>query len=91
MSQKNETAVLVLSLLFTIGLAGAGIWWLTSRGGITPGGLSPENQTFSKPPTGNSPESEQAIQQRLSTSSSTSDRIWQLQRSYFRLRSFLKN
>lgn len=67
MSQKNETAVLVLSLLFTIGLAGAGIWWLTSRGGITPGGLSPENQTFSKPPTGNSPESEQAIQQRLST------------------------
>ncbi len=67
MSQKNETAVLVLSLLFTIGLAGAGIWWLTSRGGITPGGLSPENQTFSKPPTGNSPESEPAIGQRLST------------------------
>ncbi|MEG4942757.1 ABC transporter substrate-binding protein [Microcoleus sp. F4-D5] len=66
MSQKNETAVLVLSLLITIGLAGAGIWWLTSRGGINLGGLSPENQTFPKSPTGNSPQSEQPIQQRLS-------------------------
>ncbi|MEG4456346.1 ABC transporter substrate-binding protein [Microcoleus sp. N9_A1] len=66
MSQKNETAVLVLSLLITIGLAGTGIWWLTSRGGITPEASSPPNQTFSKSPTGNSPQSEQAIQQRLS-------------------------
>ncbi len=66
MSQKNETAVLVLSLLITIGLAGTGIWWLTSRGGITPEASSPQNQTFSKSPTGNSPQSEQAIQQRLS-------------------------
>ncbi len=66
MSQKNETVVLVLSLLITIGLAGAGIWWLTSGRGINVGGLSPENQTFSKSPTGNSPQSEQAIGQRLS-------------------------
>ncbi|MEG4318935.1 MULTISPECIES: ABC transporter substrate-binding protein [unclassified Microcoleus] len=66
MSQKNETAVLVLSLLITIGLAGAGMWWLTSRGGIIPGGSSPQNQTFSKSPTGNSSQSEQQIQQRLS-------------------------
>lgn len=66
MSQKNETVVLVLSLLITIGLAGAGIWWLTSRGGINLGGLSPQNQTFPQSPTGNSPQSEQAIQQRLS-------------------------
>ena len=66
MSQKNETAVLVLSLLITIGLASTGIWWLTSRSGINGGGLSPENQTFSKSPTGNSPQSEQAIGQRLS-------------------------
>ncbi|MGB7894178.1 MAG: ABC transporter substrate-binding protein [Microcoleus sp.] len=66
MSQKNETAVLILSLLITIGLAGAGIWWLTSRGGINLGGLSPQNQTFPKSPTGNSPQSEQAIEQRLS-------------------------
>ena len=66
MSQKNETAVLILSLLITIGLAGAGIWWLTSRGSINLGGLSPQNPTFPKSPTGNSPPSEQAIQQRLS-------------------------
>lgn len=66
MSQKNETAVLVLSLLITIGLAGAGIWWLTSRSSTNVGGLSPQNQTFSKSPTGNSPQSEQAIGQRLS-------------------------
>ncbi|MCY7384814.1 MAG: ABC transporter substrate-binding protein [Microcoleus sp. CAN_BIN18] len=66
MSQKNETAVLVLSLLITIGLAGAGIWWLTSRKDINVGGLSPENQTISKSPTGSSPQSEQQIQQRLS-------------------------
>ena len=66
MSQKNETAVLVLSLLITIGLVGAGIWWLTSRGGINLGGSSPPNQTFSKSPTGNAEQSEQAIGQRLS-------------------------
>jgi len=65
MSQKNETAVLILSLLITIGLAGAGIWWLTSRGGINVGGLSPQNPTFPKPPT-NSSQSDQAIEQRLS-------------------------
>ncbi|MCW6050792.1 ABC transporter substrate-binding protein [Microcoleus sp. A2-C5] len=66
MSQKNETAVLALSLLITIGLAGTGIWWLTSRGGITPEASSPQNPTVSKSPTENSPQSEQAIQQRLS-------------------------
>jgi len=66
MSQKNETAVLVLSLLITIGLAGAGIWWLTSRGSINLGGSSSPNPTFSKPPTGNAEQPEQAIGQRLS-------------------------
>ncbi|MEG4861768.1 hypothetical protein QUA83_31020 [Microcoleus sp. K1-B1] len=66
MSQKNETAVLILSLLITIALAGAGIWWLRSRGGINLGGSSPQNQTFPKSPTGNSPQSEQEIGQRLS-------------------------
>jgi branched-chain amino acid transport system substrate-binding protein len=64
MSQKNETAVLVLSLLITIGLAGAGIWLLTSRGGINLGGSSPPNPTFPKSPRGE--QSEQAIGQRLS-------------------------
>ncbi|MBE9184247.1 amino acid ABC transporter substrate-binding protein [Microcoleus sp. LEGE 07076] len=66
MSKKNETAVLVLSLLITIGLAGTGIWWLTSRSGINLGGSSPQNQTFSKSPAGNFPQSEQAMGQRLS-------------------------
>ncbi|MEG4575316.1 ABC transporter substrate-binding protein [Microcoleus sp. N3A4] len=47
MSKKNETAVLVLSLLITIGLAGAGIWWLTSRSGINLGGSSPQKQYLS--------------------------------------------
>ena len=61
MSQKNETAVLVLSLLITIGLAGTGIWWLTNRSVINPGGVSPE-QTFSN----KSPQSEQSMEQRLS-------------------------
>src|SRR4029079_15747683 len=47
-------------------LAGAGIWWLTSRGSIKLGGSSVPNPTFSKSPTGNAPQSEQAIGQRLS-------------------------
>ncbi|MBE9178892.1 PstS family phosphate ABC transporter substrate-binding protein [Oculatella sp. LEGE 06141] len=39
MSQKNDTPVLVVSLLVTIGLLGAGFWWFTrqSTGGL--GGL----------------------------------------------------
>jgi len=61
MSQRNETVILVLSLAITIGLAGTGIWWLTNRSGINPGGVSPE-QTFSN----KSPQSEQSMEQRLS-------------------------
>jgi len=61
MSQRNETVILVLSLAITIGLAGTGIWWLTNRSGINPGGVSPE-QTFSN----QSPQSEQSMEQRLS-------------------------
>jgi phosphate transport system substrate-binding protein len=33
MSQKNETAVLFLTLLITVGLIGAGYWWFTQRSG----------------------------------------------------------
>ncbi|WP_414570093.1 hypothetical protein [Nostoc sp. CCY 9925] len=29
MSQKNETAVLVLALLLTVGIVAAGVWWFT--------------------------------------------------------------
>lgn len=44
MSQKNETAVLVLALLITAGLVGGGFWWFTRKAGIDLGGL-----TASKP------------------------------------------
>lgn len=37
MSQKNETAVLVLALLITAGLLAGGFWWLTKRSGINVG------------------------------------------------------
>jgi phosphate transport system substrate-binding protein len=33
MSQKNETTVLVLALLITIGLVSAGVWWFTRGSG----------------------------------------------------------
>lgn len=31
MSQKNETKILVLALLITLGLVGGGLWWFTER------------------------------------------------------------
>jgi len=39
MSQKNETTVLVLALLLTLGLAGAGVWWFTKHLGFNLGSL----------------------------------------------------
>jgi branched-chain amino acid transport system substrate-binding protein len=38
MSQKNETTVLILSLLVTAALLGAGFWWFTNRSGVNLGG-----------------------------------------------------
>lgn len=64
MSKKNETAILILSLLITLGLAGAGIWWLTSRSNL--GSLSRSNPTVSESETPNSLPSQDSIQQRLS-------------------------
>jgi len=40
MSQKNETAVLVLALLITAGLVAGGFWWFTRRSGIDVGFLT---------------------------------------------------
>jgi branched-chain amino acid transport system substrate-binding protein len=40
MSQKNETKVLVLSLLITAALLGAGFWWFKNQSGVNIGGLS---------------------------------------------------
>lgn len=36
MSQKNDTGTLIAALLITLGLVGAGFWWLSSRWGMNP-------------------------------------------------------
>lgn len=40
MSQKNETAVLVLALLITAGLVAGGFWWFTRKAGVDVSGLT---------------------------------------------------
>ncbi|MEM1280520.1 MAG: phosphate ABC transporter substrate-binding protein, partial [Cyanobacteria bacterium P01_H01_bin.152] len=35
MSSKNETPVLIASLLITVGLLGGGYWWFTRDGGLS--------------------------------------------------------
>ncbi|MBO3460088.1 substrate-binding domain-containing protein [Aetokthonos hydrillicola Thurmond2011] len=47
MSQKNETAVLVLATLLTLGLVGAGAWWLMKSSGVDLGRLT--NNRLSSP------------------------------------------
>lgn len=54
MAQKNETPVLILSLLITLGLLGAGVWWFASRfnlGTVLPA----QSPTAVTPPAGGSP------------------------------------
>ena len=64
MSQKNETIPLILALLITVGILGAGYWWFTRRqsGNLTqnppsspPASNSPATAPNSPPPTSNSP------------------------------------
>lgn len=43
MSQKNETAVLISSLLITAGLVGVGAWWLSQRFAAVPKRPVPSN------------------------------------------------
>jgi phosphate transport system substrate-binding protein len=55
MSQKNETAALVLALLITLGLVGGVFWWLANSSGIKFGSLSnnqsqPKGSTFTSVP-----------------------------------------
>jgi phosphate transport system substrate-binding protein len=58
MAQKNETPALILSLLLTIGLIGAGAWWFTRPGsGVgdllgsgTPGSSPSSSGSSSAPP-----------------------------------------
>lgn len=55
MSQKNETKVLILSLLITLGLLGGGAWWFLNKRGIK---ISPQptpNSTVSPPDSTPSP------------------------------------
>jgi phosphate transport system substrate-binding protein len=40
MSQKNETATLLLTLLLTGGIVGGGVWWLLRQGGLGFGRLN---------------------------------------------------
>jgi phosphate transport system substrate-binding protein len=60
MSQKNETTVLVLALLITVGLVGAGLWWFTRGSGLN-GERSVQNQSQPSEPS-NSVESFAKVQ-----------------------------
>ncbi|TAG95017.1 MAG: receptor ligand binding family protein [Oscillatoriales cyanobacterium] len=66
MSQRNETVILVLSLVITMGLVGAGIWWLTKSKGINLGSVSSEKLISGTSPTANASDSQLSIGKRLS-------------------------
>ncbi|MBD2460977.1 PstS family phosphate ABC transporter substrate-binding protein [Oscillatoria sp. FACHB-1407] len=57
MAQKNETPVLILALLITVGLIGAGIWWFTRQSGLNLGNLT---QSGSPTPSGSVSQTGQA-------------------------------
>jgi phosphate transport system substrate-binding protein len=55
MSQKNDTPVLILSLLITIALLGGGFWWFSRRAGFNLGQVfQPNNSSNSQPSAANS-------------------------------------
>ena len=61
MSQpKNETLVLVLSLLITLGLVGSGVWWFTNTGVKVDNFITPTKENAGSTPT------DQSIQDRIS-------------------------
>lgn len=67
MSQKNETAVLLLSLLITVALVAAGFWWFTKRNGTDLGQLA-GNQSNPSATTPTEPTaSKQPVPERLSS------------------------
>lgn len=58
MAQKNETPALILALLITVGLIGAGVWWFTRQSGFNFGSLTQLNSpTSSTTPTTSNPSS----------------------------------
>ncbi|MCL1464381.1 PstS family phosphate ABC transporter substrate-binding protein [Argonema galeatum] len=67
MSQKNETGVLVLALIITLGLVAGGFWWFTQSSAINIGGLGKQspNASNSETPTGSNPGIKQSGQSNL--------------------------
>ena len=65
MSQKNETTVLVLSLIVTLALVIVGVWLFTKSGGMNLGGVT-RNQSSSGETTSTSNNSKQSIQDKIS-------------------------
>lgn len=53
MSQKNETTILVLSLLVTLGILGGGFWWFTRSGSLNLGQQKPTNSPTNTSKTSN--------------------------------------
>nr|WP_313890021.1 MULTISPECIES: hypothetical protein [Nostoc] len=50
MSQKNETTILALALLLTVGIVGGGVWWFTNGSGIKIGNnIIPGSELGSNP------------------------------------------
>ncbi|MDX2216122.1 MAG: substrate-binding domain-containing protein [Oculatellaceae cyanobacterium bins.114] len=45
MAQKNETPVLILALLITVSLIGAGVWWFTRQSGFNLGSFAQPNSS----------------------------------------------
>ncbi|MFW9260990.1 ABC transporter substrate-binding protein [Nostoc sp. CALU 546] len=43
MSQKNETTILALALLLTVGIVGSGFWWFTNNSGVKIGNTITQN------------------------------------------------
>ncbi|MEH2335905.1 ABC transporter substrate-binding protein [Nostoc sp.] len=56
MSQKNETTILALALLLTVGIVGCGVWWFTNGSGFKIG-----NTIISNQETGSNPSLENRI------------------------------
>lgn len=57
MAKKNETPILIVSMLITLGLLGGGIWWFLNRANLNLGGIVQGGNTsggVSSPTSGNS-------------------------------------
>lgn len=49
MSQKNETTILALALLLTVGIVGGGFWWFTNNGVKIGNSIIPNQEPSSNP------------------------------------------